>query len=135
MENPKKSFRNLCTLWFFGWTKSASRTKKIRVLWQNGVNPYIYHISPTNYSQNNIFTAYRYPRVPERVPRYPNMVPWDQKCLVLNLFIKLWETFVLYIFHTSKLFWKNHATYHQKKIHHGATPYFIFSAFQGFHPI
>ena len=104
-----------CNVEIIDISKLASRTKKIRVLWENVVNPWISHQSITNYRWKNKFTAYRYPRVPERVPRYPNMFPWDQKFLILNFFIKLWETFVLYIFHDSKLFWKNHATYDQKK--------------------
>ncbi len=44
------------------------------------------------------------------------MVPWEKQIFWPTIPIKLQETFILYIFHNSKLFWLRHATFNQNRI-------------------
>ena len=119
MLKPKWKCKKISTeftaLQFIGWQKMGSWTTKITHIGLLVVKTWIDHHSTNNYSGKHVIQLSMYPRVPNRVPRYPNMGPWDQNLFWSRIPIKLWYFFILYIFQYSKLFWKNHATSDQKK--------------------
>ena len=107
--------RIFCVLWEIWWAKLTFNAMKNWGLWFCGTKFWIYPHKTVKYRRKYIFRVYRYPRVPNRGPKYPNMVPWDQKNFWSKFPIKVWEILILYIFHNSKLFWLRHATFNQKQ--------------------
>ena len=109
-----KILRIFCVLWEIWWAKLTFNAMKNWGLWFCGTKFWIYPHKTVKYRRKYIFRVYRYPRVPNRGPKYPKMAPWDQN-FWSKFPIKVWEILILYIFHNSKLFWLRPATFNQKQ--------------------